>query len=162
MLNRVDFVGSKTYGPSLHYDVNHSGVARDWVAAFPADRWPALAFTGAPASYPVQKENVRLHRHLFNWVPEMEARAKEFIHAQRGAFVALHLRNGADWSRACALVEGSPLLFAAAQCVGYHREHGSATKVQELCYYRQDLDFRRQHATRFVMQRRHGYYLAGT
>ena len=55
----------------------------------------------------------------------------DFIRGQspRGPYVALHLRNGADWARACNLVEGSPLMFAAAQCLGYHKEHGSATKA---------------------------------
>lgn len=132
----VTFVGSKTYGP-IHFDVHHPGMGDEWSKKFPADTWPVLAFTGAPASFPVQKENVWLHRHLFNWAPSMEDRAKELIArspsegsgGQRGPFVALHLRNGPDWSRACELVESSPLMFAAAQCVGYHKEHGAATKT---------------------------------
>ena len=57
----VDFVGSKTYGP-LHYDVHYTNVAEDWNDRFPVSKWPVLAFTGAPAPYPVQKENVELHK----------------------------------------------------------------------------------------------------
>lgn len=133
---QVNFDGSETYGPHLHYDVHHSSVARDWGEKYPADKWPVLAFTGAPASYPVQKENVALQRHLFVWNDRMEGRAKEFIKSQTGAFVGIHLRNGVDWSRACDIIPSSPTLFAAAQCVGYRNEYGKATK--EMCLPDQD------------------------
>jgi len=127
----VDFVGSQTYGPKLHYDVHHSGVADQWKAEYRAAEWPVLAFTGAPASYPVQKENVELHKYLFKWNKAVEDKAKAFIKSQepRGAFVALHLRNGVDWARACDIIPDSPMLFAAAQCVGYANEQGKATKA---------------------------------
>ena len=126
----VDFVGSETYGPKLHYDVHHSGVAEEWKAKYRPEDWPVLAFTGAPASYPVQKENVGLQKYLFKWNEDIETKAKDFIKSQlpRGAFVGIHLRNGVDWTRACDIIPGSPMLFAAAQCVGYKQEHGPATK----------------------------------
>lgn len=128
----INFVGSKTYGPDLHYDIHHPGVAEEWMRKFPGKNWPVLAFTGAPASFPVQEQNVALHGHLFGkWAEELDNKVNDFIRGQspRGPYVALHLRNGADWARACNLVEGSPLMFAAAQCLGYHKEHGSATKA---------------------------------
>lgn len=127
----VDFVGSKAYGP-LHYDVHHTSVARDWNEQFPASKWRVLAFTGAPAPYPVQQENVGLHKFL-KWNSHMDQQVEQFMRhtLPKGPFVGIHLRNGVDWSRACEHVTSSPLLFASAQCLGYRGEHGQATS--ELC-----------------------------
>lgn len=60
--------------------------------------WPVLAFTGAPASFPVQLENKVLHRCVV-WNDEMQNKAKKFIKETlpQGAFVGIHLRNGIDW-----------------------------------------------------------------
>lgn len=93
----VDFVGSQTYGP-LHYDVYFTDVAQDWNEKYPASEWPVLAFTGAPAPYPVQKENVVLHKYL-KWNEEMTAKAERYIKSElpKGPFVGIHLRNGVDW-----------------------------------------------------------------
>ena len=98
----VNFVGSETYGP-LHYDVHNTDVADDWDRLFPRSKWPVLAFTGAPAPYPVQKENVKLHKFL-KWNTGMEAKAKQFKDANmpKGPYVGIHLRNGVDWARKCS------------------------------------------------------------
>ncbi len=128
----VDFVGSETYGP-LHYDVYHTKVAQDWNKKYPPQEWPVLAFTGAPAPYPVQKENVPLHNHL-QWNEHMAKRAEDFIREKlpKGPFIGIHLRNGVDWSRACEHVVNAPNLFASAQCLGYRNENGRAST--ELCF----------------------------
>lgn len=127
----VDFVGSETYGP-LHYDVHYTNVAQDWNERYPAKDWPVLAFTGAPAPYPVQKENVHLQKYL-QWNDAMISKAQDFISNQlpKGPFVGIHLRNGVDWSRACEHVVNAPSLFASAQCLGYRNENGRAST--ELC-----------------------------
>lgn len=127
----VDFIGSVTYGP-LHYDVHHTNVANDWMKKFPADEWPVLAFTGAPAPFPIQIENIGIQKH-FQWNEEMNKKANEFIKESlpKGPFVGIHLRNGIDWTRACEYIPSSPLLFAAAQCLGYRNEFGVATA--EMC-----------------------------
>lgn len=73
-------------------------MAVQWRRQYPAIRWPVLAFTGAPASFPVQFENKRLHKYL-EWNTAMQNKAKAFIKHKlpRGAFVGIHLRNGIDW-----------------------------------------------------------------
>ena len=57
-----------------------------------------LAFVGAPASFPVQEENVHLQKY-FKWTEEMVQKGNDFkrTHLQRGAYVGIHLRNGIDW-----------------------------------------------------------------
>lgn len=57
-----------------------------------------LAFTGAPASFPVQQENRDLHKFLV-WNDKIVTRALNFIRhvLPVGAFVGIHLRNGVDW-----------------------------------------------------------------
>ncbi len=96
----IEFAHSETYGP-LHYDVHSAGVAEAWKHSYPAEKWPVLAFTGAPAAFPVQKENVHLQKYL-RWNAEMIGEAEDFKkrHLSAGPFVGIHLRNGADWVRA--------------------------------------------------------------
>ncbi|KAF4526804.1 hypothetical protein B566_EDAN016631 [Ephemera danica] len=114
----VDFVGSEMYAP-LHYDVHHRNAAAEWHERYPPDKWPVLAFTGAPASFPLQLENRDLHRYL-QWSDFIAKAAHNYIHTKlpNGAFVGIHLRNGMDWTRS---------LFAAPQCLGYSNEFGVAT-----------------------------------
>lgn len=128
---QIDFADSATYGP-LHYDVHHTQIAQEWDKRFPASEWPVLAFTGAPATFPVQKENVPLQKYLV-WSDEIQGRARDFIqkHLSGGPFIGIHLRNGVDWSRACEFVNSAPNLFSSAQCLGYRNEKGSLT--EEMC-----------------------------
>jgi peptide-O-fucosyltransferase len=93
----VDFVGSEMYAP-LHYDVYHRNAATEWEERYPPEKWPVLAFTGAPASFPVQLENRELHRFL-QWSDPIAKAAHDFIYTQlpNGPFVGIHLRNGMDW-----------------------------------------------------------------
>ncbi|KAK4318079.1 hypothetical protein Pmani_010889 [Petrolisthes manimaculis] len=122
----VDFVLSEFYR-GLTYDVHHHNMAEKWNAGYPPHKWPVLAFTGAPASFPVQENNRGLHRYL-EWNEAILSQAKTFIATlPRGPFIGIHLRNGIDWVRACEHVEHSPNLFAAPQCLGYRNEHGNAT-----------------------------------
>lgn len=148
----IDFVGSEFYGP-LHYDTHYPPMAQKWKESYPPAKWSVLAFTGkfynfflnekimctildiiigAPASFPVQKENVGLCQYM-EWSDEISSEADEFIkyNLPNGAFMAIHLRNGIDWVRACQHIPQSPNLFAAAQCLGYQNEHGNAT--EEMC-----------------------------
>lgn len=59
-----------------------------------------LAFTGAPASFPVQLENRDLHKYL-KWSESIQKQARFFIQNKlpKGAFLGIHLRNGIDWVR---------------------------------------------------------------
>nr|CAG4640702.1 EOG090X02RM [Eulimnadia texana] len=128
----VNFVGSELYGP-LNYDVYHQNMAAKWNEKYPPEEWPVLAFTGAPASFPVQEENRMLHQYL-EWSDEISQSAIEFIRTTLpvGPYVGIHLRNGVDWSRACEHIQHSPNLFAAPQCLGYRNEFGVATN--EMCF----------------------------
>ncbi|XP_058064759.1 GDP-fucose protein O-fucosyltransferase 1, partial [Anopheles bellator] len=129
----VDFAGSEFYGPKLNYDVHHGDrMAERWNERYPGDKWPVLAFTGAPATFPVQQENVALHRYL-RWSERFESEAKLFIRDSlpKGAFIGIHLRNGIDWVRACEHVRESSNLFSSPQCLGYRNEHGQLTG--EMC-----------------------------
>lgn len=123
----VNFVGSEFYSP-LHYDVYHHNMAQQWNIKYPPAKWPVLAFTGAPASFPVQLENRGLQQYLA-WSEEITEKADNFIKSKlpKGAFIGIHLRNGIDWVRACEHIQDSPNLFAAPQCVGYRNEKGKAT-----------------------------------
>ena len=69
-----------------------------WRSKYPSAKWPVLAFTGAPASFPVQLENKKLQKYL-QWNDEMVGKAKSFIKEKLppGAFIGIHLRNGIDW-----------------------------------------------------------------
>lgn len=121
----IDFVDSEFYGP-LNYDTLHApNMVEKWHRKYPADAWPVLAFTGAPATFPVQKENTYLQKHLI-WSENLHQKAIHWIKTSlpKGAFIGIHLRNGVDWMRACEHVDSSPSLFSAAQCVGYRNEKG--------------------------------------
>ncbi|XP_058805058.1 GDP-fucose protein O-fucosyltransferase 1 isoform X1 [Phymastichus coffea] len=123
----IDFVGSEFYGP-LHFDVHHTDMAFQWRQKYTSAKWPVLAFTGAPASFPIQIENKKLQKYLI-WNDIMMNKAKSFIKNTfpPGAFIGIHLRNGIDWERACEFISSSPNLFAAPQCLGYRNERGKAT-----------------------------------
>ncbi|KAF5281248.1 hypothetical protein FQA39_LY05134 [Lamprigera yunnana] len=127
----VDFVNSEFYGP-LHYDTHHHDMVKKWHKKYSPALWPVLAFTGAPASFPVQQENLILHKYL-KWSAEIMEKVENFIKntLPKGAFIGIHLRNGIDWIRACEHIPQSPNLFAAPQCLGYRNEKGKAT--MEMC-----------------------------
>lgn len=76
----------------------HTDMKVQWCKRYPVASWPVMAFTGAPASFPVQLENKKLHACL-NWNKDMQDKAKNFIKKTlpKGAFVGIHLRNGFDW-----------------------------------------------------------------
>ncbi|KAK7604126.1 hypothetical protein V9T40_004399 [Parthenolecanium corni] len=136
----IDFVSSEFYEP-LHYDVYHSKVAEQWREKYPPSKWPVLAFAGAPASFPVQKENKGLHKYL-KWSATIDHLANNFIRESlpRGSFIGIHLRNGVDWVRACEHVPRSPVLFSSPQCFGYRAEYGPVTK--EACFPTKDIIYK--------------------
>lgn len=138
---KIDFVESEFFGP-LSYDVIHRGMDVVWNTKYPPEKWPVIAFTGAPASFPVQAENVYLQKYL-KWSDKIDKKANEFIKRflPRGAFIGIHLRNGIDWIRACEHVKDVKNLFASAQCLGYHNEKGSLTA--EICMPTQEVVLRK-------------------
>jgi peptide-O-fucosyltransferase len=57
-----------------------------------------LAFSGAPAAFPILERDVELHKY-FKWSSLIENEADKFIKEEigKGPFLGIHLRNGADW-----------------------------------------------------------------
>ncbi|CAB0035734.1 unnamed protein product [Trichogramma brassicae] len=131
----VDFVESEFYNP-LNFDVYHNSMDYLWRKKYTSAKWPVLAFTGAPASFPVQLENKNYQKYLV-WNDQMLSSAKQFIKSKLppGAFIGIHLRNGIDWTRACEFISTTPNLFAAPQCLGYRNEKGKATHAMCLPPY---------------------------
>lgn len=132
----VNFDASEFYGP-LGYDTHDPRVARQWKEKFPGKKFPVMAFTGAPASFPVEKENIGLHRYL-QWSDEIQNMVDRFIAKElpSGPFLAVHLRNGGDWTNVCKHVSETSRgrhLFASAQCLGYDFEYGNEI-TDELCF----------------------------
>ncbi|ODM97291.1 GDP-fucose protein O-fucosyltransferase 1 [Orchesella cincta] len=131
---KVDFVGSEIFGPELHYLAIYKGNGKlSWQEKYPGDTWPVLAFVGPPSGFPVESTNVHLQEYLV-WQDDIEKKSRDFISSlPKGPFIGIHLRNGADWSRACELVDGTQThLFSSPQCLGYHQENGKLTA--EMCY----------------------------
>ncbi|XP_045193039.2 GDP-fucose protein O-fucosyltransferase 1-like isoform X2 [Mercenaria mercenaria] len=135
----VEFDSSEFYQP-LYHDVTHSEIKR-WKERYPVSKFPVLAFTGAPASFPVQQQNVGLHKYL-KWSDNIAAQRDKFIKENIGdeKFVGIHLRLGSDFENACKHLDSSPNMFAAVQCLGYRNEHGKAS--QEMCYQSEKTIFR--------------------
>lgn len=124
---KIDFIKSTFFKP-LNYDIHHRDMDVKWQERFSGVDYPVLAFTGAPASFPIQAENRALHKYM-QWSDEIDIKANEFIkeHLHRVAFIGIHLRNGIDWTNACEHVKDSTNLFASVQCLGYRNEYGSLT-----------------------------------
>ena len=68
------------------------------VPRFPPDLHPVLAFKGAPARFPVQKENRPLQQYVV-WNSRMEQWVHEYINQEFNGepYIAAHLRMGSDW-----------------------------------------------------------------
>lgn len=137
----IDFIDSEFFAP-LNYDIIDGDMAYRWMDRYTPEKWPVIAFTGAPASFPVKSENRHLHKYLI-WSKRIQTAARQFIDEKIGnerPFIGIHLRNGIDWIRACEHVRNSPNLFAAAQCVGYSNEYGNLT--MEICLPTRDIIIR--------------------
>ena len=65
---------------------------------YPPRLHPVLAFKGAPASYPVKREDRQLQRYV-RWNDRMEAQAEDYIKNTIGdsPYIGIHLRMGTDW-----------------------------------------------------------------
>ena len=125
----ISFPRSELYSP-LHYDTHHGPTTAQWRSRFPASSHPVLAFTGAPAAFPVQEQNVRLQRYVVwreDWRQEGRDWARDNL--PQGPYVGVHLRNGLDWSRACEHATAGPQqLFSSPQCLGYRNQEGDLSR----------------------------------
>ena len=67
------------------------------ISRFPVKTHPILAFTGAPAGFPVREEDVELQQYV-RWSDNINNTANEYIetHLTR-PFIGIHMRNGVDF-----------------------------------------------------------------
>jgi len=74
------------------------GKTYNYTNRYPATQWPVLAFTGAPAPFPVQQQNTGLQKYL-EWSDAMAAKRDDFIRDTIGneKFLGIHLRLGSDF-----------------------------------------------------------------
>ena len=65
--------------------------------SFPPEKYPVLAFTGAPAKFPVVEKNVRLHEYM-QWSNYIADKAAKVINTDlKRPYIGAHLRIGVDW-----------------------------------------------------------------
>ena len=127
------FSGEQFFGDKTgDVDTESEGVRQRWINEFPPSQFPVLAFSSAPAAFPVQQSHRWLQRFI-QWTGQIEAEADEIINSKFGGkgeirLVAVHLRNGPDWENACRHLDDQTSaggqLFASAQCTGYSNEYG--------------------------------------
>lgn len=135
-LFEIDFDGNAKFGP-LGYDMDFGTHKSAWIDNFSADKFPVLAFTGTPGSFPVLEKNVHLQKYL-KWSDYIEKIAdaflKKFKPDKNEKFIGIHLRNGVDFKKACEHTRDNRYsnFFASAQCLGYDNQKGELTI--ELCY----------------------------
>jgi len=130
---KIDFVKSEFYGPNMFFNTESSQEKSKWLKKFPSDKYPVLAFTGAPAQFPVIKNFIPNQKYV-EFSDEISKLAQDFIdkYLER-PYIGVHLRNDIDFKNACEHVEdGGSNFFSSAQCLGYNQQHGKITK--ELCF----------------------------
>ncbi|XP_064393051.1 GDP-fucose protein O-fucosyltransferase 1-like isoform X2 [Halichondria panicea] len=112
----VDFVDSNF--TSLGYDVRMDFVRNQWETKYPAEQHPVIALKGAPAKYPVRKEHRHLQKYL-KWSKRKLNEAQEYINNTIGdnPYIAIHLRMGKDWEKACESAVGRDSFMESGQCL---------------------------------------------
>ncbi|XP_071948463.1 GDP-fucose protein O-fucosyltransferase 1-like [Antedon mediterranea] len=129
---KIEFDNHRSYQP-LSYSTQYSNIKEKWHEVFPVSTYPVLAFSGAPAAFPVNAENRKLHIFL-QWSNFINSEAEDFIAKELsdGPFVGVHLRRGSDFKKACEHATSGQQFFASPQCLGSNNEHGKMS--YELCY----------------------------
>ncbi|GFO49557.1 GDP-fucose protein o-fucosyltransferase 1 [Plakobranchus ocellatus] len=130
---KIDFDESVVFGP-LYYDTHNHAAMHQWKIQYRPEEYPVLAFVGPPAPFPVSVYNEKLQRYV-QWSNKYNNMTEEFIAENIGEdrpFIALHMRNGVDFERACEHVKESPNMFAAKQCIGERGQYGRTT--YEMCF----------------------------
>jgi len=113
----VTFVGSKLFELSFHSS------AEEWRKAFPTKKNFVLTFMGAMAAYPVLEEHRYIQKYI-EWSSVVSKKRDEFISSKLNKpYLAIHLRNGMDWKRACDHIDEKGINYhfmSSPQCVGYN------------------------------------------
>lgn len=132
----IDFDQNAKFGP-LGYDMDYGTHKSAWMNSFLPEKFPVLAFTGAPGAFPVLEKNVPLQKYL-KWSESINNQVEQFLQRFKpnkdDKFIGIHLRNGIDFKKACEHTKSmkNSNFFASAQCLGYNTEYGQLSI--ELCY----------------------------
>ncbi|XP_067016169.1 GDP-fucose protein O-fucosyltransferase 1-like [Acropora muricata] len=129
----IDFDDYRQHS-GLLWDTEEHWVRDGWKNRFPVSDFPVIALMGAPGSFPVKTENTWLQKYV-QWSARIESEAKKYIAEvlRDEPFLAIHLRNGIDFERACKHVKDSSMtsFFASPQCI----PAGSKRKLTyEMCF----------------------------
>lgn len=127
----IDFSSSIAYPSNLQY----TSTKEQWDEAYPVEKNYVLAFMGAPASYPVNKNHRTIQKYI-DWSDDIKNFASNFLSRNlERPYIGIHLRNGADWKRACDHISKDGINYAfmsSPQCTGYGKTGIKFTK--EMCY----------------------------
>ena len=82
----------------LGYDTRYEENINGWKEKYPPNKYPVLAFTGAPSNFPILQEDVPLQKYL-KWSDDFENKSNLFFkdHMNQKRFIGIHLRNGVDF-----------------------------------------------------------------
>jgi len=130
----IDFDDSAFYGEKgLYYcRPGDSYMIERWKNVFPASEYPVLAFTGTPGAFPVEEPDVENQKYVV-WSDKVWTAAQAIIQEKLDTpYLAIHMRNGDDFKRACTHIQEGRNFFGSAQCLGYSNEKGFLS--QEMCF----------------------------
>jgi peptide-O-fucosyltransferase len=122
--DRSEFTG-------LGHDVYNERTRDLWNRKFPPAQHPVLTFKGAPASFPVQKFNRDLQMYVV-WNSHIREWTEGYVQREMSGepYIAVHLRIGSDWEKACERAVGMQSFMESDQCL---EDVPGATVTQELC-----------------------------
>lgn len=116
---------------SLSNDVYKEHILKIWKEKFSPEQHPVLAFKGPPASFPVQIINRPLQQYVV-WNSRIQSWGQDYVDREMSGepYLAVHLRIGSDWEKACERAIGSRSFMESGQCL---EDIPDATITQELC-----------------------------
>lgn len=91
-----------------------------FISSYPPDKYPVLAMRGAPATFPIAEKDIPLQKYI-QWSDKIQAEIDGHIKNlfNDEPYVGIHLRNGADWEKACEHTKDQIQFMASPQCLGY-------------------------------------------
>ncbi|CAG2163446.1 unnamed protein product [Oppiella nova] len=111
--------------------------AKEWKTRFRDIK--VLAFVGAPSAFPTNEKAVQIQKYitLSSRVTTNGDKYRKARGFEGKPYLALHLRHGSDWLKACDLLKENPnmnQLFSSQQCspVSHHSPH--IPLPYELCF----------------------------
>ena len=112
-------LGVEKFDDNIVYDISFYDYPK-WAEKFPAEKYPVIALKGAPATFPMFKED-RKNQKFLEWSDQMNENVQDYINKTFGLnkFIGIHLRNGPDWENACAQLDKYEFDYymASPQCL---------------------------------------------